>query len=75
MWRGLTLLSGQKWEIKRRFSLFFQPASKITVEKLMAVLRDHYEGTEYDATDGYKRAALIKPNSGQFVPPQPLILL
>ncbi len=63
MWRGLTLLSGQKWEITGDFPFSFEPASKITVEKLMAVLRDHYEGTEYDATDGYK---LGSPNKTKF---------
>jgi len=63
MWRGLSLLSGQKWEITDDFPFSFEPASPITVEKLMAVLRDHYEGTEYDATDGYK---LGSPNKTKF---------
>ncbi|HOT68070.1 MAG TPA: C69 family dipeptidase [Candidatus Saccharicenans sp.] len=63
MWRGLSLLSGQKWEITDDFPFSFEPANPITVEKLMSVLRDHYEGTEYDATDGYK---LGSPNKTKF---------
>ena len=33
MWRGLSLLSGQKWEITGDFPFSFRPASKITVDK------------------------------------------
>ncbi|MFZ2053057.1 MAG: C69 family dipeptidase [Candidatus Aminicenantales bacterium] len=52
-WRGLNLLGGREWEISDDFPFSSKPGKKITVEDLMAILRDHYEGTEYDATDGY----------------------
>ena len=40
-----------------------KPGKKVTAEALMAILRDHYEGTEYDATDGYVRGT---PNRTKF---------
>ena len=53
-WRGLSLMTGREWPIEDDYPFAVKPAEKVTVEKLRAVLRDHYEGTPYDATDGYK---------------------
>jgi dipeptidase len=53
-WRGLSLLSGRTWEIEDGYPFSFKAANRVTTESLMALLRDHYEGTAYDATDGYK---------------------
>ncbi len=53
-WRGLSLLTGREWPIGEDYPFSVKPMEKVTVEKLMSVLRDHYEGTPYDATDGYK---------------------
>lgn len=53
-WRGLNLLGGKSWELSRDYPFSIKPGNKVTAEALMAILRDHYEGTEYDATDGYK---------------------
>jgi dipeptidase len=63
MWRGLTLLSGKELEINGDYPFSFKPARKVTSEMLMALLRDHYEGTKYDATDGYKNGS---PNRTRF---------
>ncbi|MBN2199429.1 MAG: C69 family dipeptidase [Candidatus Aminicenantes bacterium] len=52
-WRGLVLLTGRSWEIGGDYPFSVKPAAKVTAETLMALLRDHYEGTEYDATNGY----------------------
>jgi len=54
-WRGLNWLSGQKWEVSEAYLFSFKPGKKVTAESLMNILRDHYEGTEYDDTDGYKK--------------------
>lgn len=62
-WRGLSLLAGKDWELSRDYPFSVKPARKVTPEALMAVLRDHYEGTEYDATDGYKSGT---PNRTRF---------
>ncbi|MBC7361493.1 MAG: C69 family dipeptidase [Candidatus Aminicenantes bacterium] len=63
MWRGLAILGGKEWEINGDYPFSFKPARKVTPEMLMALLRDHYEGTEYDATDGYKNGS---PNRTKF---------
>ncbi len=63
MWRGVSLLSGQKWEITADFPFSFKPARKIRPEMLMSLLREHYEGTEYDATAGYTQGS---PNKTRF---------
>lgn len=63
MWRGLSLLSRQKWEIDGNYPFSFKPACKITPKMLMALLRDHYEGTAYDATSGYQQGS---PNKTKF---------
>ena len=62
-WRGLNFFSDKKWEISNSYPFSFKPAKKVAAESLMAVLRDHYEGTEYDATEGYKKGT---PNSTKF---------
>jgi dipeptidase len=62
-WRGLSLVTGRTWELGRDYPFSVKPAQKVTAEALMAILRDHYEGTEYDATDGYKTGT---PNRTKF---------
>ncbi len=62
-WRGLNLLSGREWPISDAYPFSFKPAKKVAAESLMAVLRDHYEGTPYDATNGYKEGT---PNKTKF---------
>jgi len=62
-WRGLNLVGGKAWDLGRDYPFSTKPGRKITAEALMAILRDHYEGTEYDATDGYK---IGSPNRTKF---------
>lgn len=62
-WRGLTLLTGRDWELGGDYPFSVKPGNKVTTEALKAVLRDHYEGTSYDATDGYKTGS---PNRTKF---------
>jgi dipeptidase len=38
------------------FPLALRPDQKITKEKLMSIMRDHYEGSKLDLTDNYKKA-------------------
>ena len=60
-WRGSNLLSEDKYKIDSRFPFSFKPKKKIKIGNLFRVLRDHYEGTEYDLTDNYKKGG--SPNS------------
>lgn len=53
-WRGLVLVTNLAWELGHDYPFSVKPTRKLTAEALKAILRDHYEGTEYDATDGYK---------------------
>jgi dipeptidase len=53
-WRGLAWLSGRDWEKNGDYPFSFKPAKKVSAESLLALLRDHYEGTPFDATEGYK---------------------
>lgn len=62
-WRGMNLLSGQESKISDDYPFSFKPGKKVTATSLMNILRDHYEGTEYDATDGYKKGT---PNRTKF---------
>lgn len=62
-WRGLTILSGGKWETKGDYPFSSKPGKRVSAESLMILLRDHYEGTGYDATDGYKTGT---PNHTKF---------
>ncbi|MBP7706850.1 MAG: C69 family dipeptidase [Candidatus Aminicenantes bacterium] len=62
-WRGLELVTGKAWDLVRAYPFSVKPAGKMTAEALMAILRDHYEGTPYDATDGYTTGS---PNRTKF---------
>jgi dipeptidase len=52
-WRGLSLLTGKKFTINQKFPFQVKPNEKISVMDLFNVLKDHYEGTKYDITNGY----------------------
>lgn len=54
MWRGVNLLANKSYRIDGEFPFAFAPKKKLAPQDLMTVLRDHYEKTEYDKTNGYK---------------------
>jgi len=53
-WRGMCLLSGKSLPVKWDLPLFISPRKKLVPSDLMKVMRDHYEGTDYDLTHGYR---------------------
>jgi dipeptidase len=55
-WRGNWLLSGTKFPEEDN-PLTAVPVKKLTPRDIMALLRDHYEGTEYDLTEGYRKGS------------------
>ncbi len=61
-WRGLSLLSGKNFTPNQRFPFQVKPNEKISIKKLFNLLKDHYEGTIYDTTDGYKLGDPNKKN-------------
>ncbi len=59
-WRATNLLSKNKYKLNERFPFSFIPRKKIKITDLFEVLRDHYEDTNYDLSDDYKKGS---PNS------------
>jgi dipeptidase len=62
-WRGLSLLTGKTWEIADTYPFSVKPAKPVAAAFLMDLLRDHYEGTEYDLTNGHTTGT---PNRTKF---------
>ncbi len=54
MWRGVTLISQHQFDVNDEFPFSLKPKEKIAVQDLMRVMRDHYEGTEFDNSQHYK---------------------
>ncbi len=61
-WRATNLLAKKQYTLDDRFPFSFIPKKKAKITDLFRVLRDHYEGTEYDLTENYKKGS---PNSTQ----------
>lgn len=53
-WRGITMLSKLKVKPEKDLPFSFVPAKKIKPQDLFTLLRDHYEGTAHDLSNGYK---------------------
>ncbi|MCX6555234.1 MAG: C69 family dipeptidase [Candidatus Aminicenantes bacterium] len=61
-WQGTNLLASKSRELDERLPFSFKPKRAIRLNDLFHVLRDHYEGSEYDLSDNYKNGS---PNSGK----------
>ncbi len=61
-WRGISMLSKLKMKSQKGLPFSFVPSKKIKPQQLFKVLRDHYEGTDKDLSNGYKDGS---PNSTQ----------
>jgi dipeptidase len=55
-WRGNGLLSGRTFEEDEN-PLIVSASRKLSPRDLMALFRDHYEGTAYDLTNGYEKGS------------------
>ncbi|NOZ79583.1 MAG: hypothetical protein GXP48_10480 [Acidobacteria bacterium] len=47
-WRGVSVLSGKKWYPGADLPFAFRPAHAVDVRDLMSLLRDHFEGTQFE---------------------------
>jgi len=56
-WGGLRHLAAKEYALEDEFPFSFVPKKKITPEDLMKVLRDHYEDTPLDLTEGYTKGS------------------
>ncbi len=59
-WRANNLLGAEKIQEAWLQPTFIKPERKVSTQDLMGILRDHYEGTEYDKSLGY---TLSSPNA------------
>ncbi|MBC7188273.1 MAG: C69 family dipeptidase [Calditrichaeota bacterium] len=57
MWRGVNLLADRAYSLDAQFPFACRPKKKVTVQDLMLVLRDHFEGTELDKSERYKKGS------------------
>ncbi|MHC4680408.1 MAG: dipeptidase [Planctomycetota bacterium] len=55
-WRGNCLLGGREFD-ETRNPLTAVPDKKLSPRHVMTLLRDHYEDTKYDLTNGYKKGS------------------
>ena len=55
-WRGNGLLAGRTFKEEEN-PLTVVPGKKLIPRDILALLRDHYEGTEYDLTKGYEKGS------------------
>ncbi len=53
MWRGADLLAVKNYDPKGDFPFLLDPVKKLTIQDIMKVLRDHYEGSALDLSRNY----------------------
>ncbi len=53
-WISINALSEKQYGLEDDLPFSFVPKKKLGLEDIFQVLRNHYEGTELDKTDGYK---------------------
>ena len=56
-WRGFAMLSKLKVRPGTDLSFSFIPAKKVKIQDIFKLLRDHYEGTAQDLSNGYKNGS------------------
>jgi dipeptidase len=64
LWRGMEILSGRKYDVKGVLPFSFKPDKKVSMNEVIRVLRDHYEGTELDKSQQYTKGNPHRLNSG-----------
>jgi dipeptidase len=64
-WRGTSLLAKKKFKPDTSLPFSFKPKGKIEVTDLYKILRDHYEGSEYNPDPEYKKGS---PHTVQLQP-------
>ena len=65
-WRGTDLLADKSFKLDDPLPFSFKPHRDMRLLDLFRVLRDHYEGTKYDASDHYRNGS---PNNGRRTAP------
>ena len=55
MWVGVNKLSGAEYDIEADFPVSFVPPAPVEMDDIIAVLENHYEGTDLDNSDHYRK--------------------
>ena len=50
-WAAINILSEKQYEINDVFPFSFRPKQKVSMQDIMYVLQNHYEGTEYESNN------------------------
>ncbi|HCC69721.1 MAG TPA: hypothetical protein DEQ09_00995 [Bacteroidales bacterium] len=53
MWVGVNMLSAIEYDMNDSFPVSFVPEKPVTIEKLISILGNHYEGTSLDDSKNY----------------------
>ncbi|MFO7790760.1 MAG: C69 family dipeptidase [Bacteroidales bacterium] len=53
-WQGLNMITGKNYPLDKPFPFSVKPNEKLTVKGLMNIMANHYEGTEFDASNNYR---------------------
>jgi dipeptidase len=53
-WQGLNMITGKNYPMDKPLPFSVKPAEKLTVRGLMNIMANHYEGTEFDASNEYR---------------------
>ena len=61
--RAISLLSKDRFNPSEPYPFSFTPRHKIRIQELFSLLRDHYEGTQLDLSDGYSRGSPNQTNN------------
>jgi len=57
MWMAMNLLSGKEYKKEDKFPFSFVPTRKIEMKDIYNLLSNHYEGTELDDSENYKKGS------------------
>lgn len=62
-WRGVEMITGKTYDVNKQLPFSVLPKHKLSVEDIMDVLRDHYEGTKFDESAMYSKGNPHKINN------------
>lgn len=63
MWRGIQMITRKTYDINKQLPFSVVPKNKLSIQDIMGVLRDHYEGTEFDESANYTKGNPHKVNN------------
>lgn len=62
-WRGVEMITGKTYDVNKQLPFSVLPKHKLSLQDIMDVLRDHYEGTKFDESAMYSKGNPHKLNN------------